>query len=264
MLTLLINLDRSPDRLASMRAQGLKFERIPAIYGTDLPASMRPEFLDSSGAIASKLIPGEVGCYASHMLCWERLIADGLFCALVLEDDVSVDPRIMEVAASAIRNAPMGWDIIHLCDSNKKRLIPIASLDGSHTLVRYTRLPINACGYIISQSGARKMRKPGSRVRPVDVELRHGYLRGMDIYGVSPSIVANGPLDDDSSIIGRTQERLHVNGRQWRPSIPERAWGRLYNWRKAVVSLGQTRLSVARSSAALIWSRMRPQSTTTG
>jgi hypothetical protein len=32
----------------------------------------------------------------------------------------------------------------------------------------------------IGQSGARKMRKPARRVRPVNIEIRHGYLRGMN------------------------------------------------------------------------------------
>jgi hypothetical protein len=32
------------------------------------------------------------------------------------------------------------------------------------------------------QSGARKMRKPARRVRPVDIEIRHGYLRGMNTF----------------------------------------------------------------------------------
>jgi hypothetical protein len=116
-------------------------------------------------------------------------------------------------------------------------LIGVARLDANHSLVRFMRLPINACAYIISQSGARKMRRSAPRVRPVDVEMRHGYLRGMGIYGVSPSIVENNPLDDASSIIGRTAQRIAQHRSQWEPSILHRAYGRLFNVHKAAGSI---------------------------
>ena len=83
------------------------------------------------------------------------------------------------------------------------------------------------------------MRRPGPRVRPVDVELRHGYLRSMDIFGVWPPIVQNGPLDDASSVIGQTAQRIARHRSQWDPSLLSRAYGQLYNWHKAARSMAQ-------------------------
>ena len=240
----LINLDRSADRLRRMQDQAAhlsnQFTRVRGVDGLVLPDNMRPEFLNPDGSPRSRMLPGEVGCYASHMRAWEHVIDNRLSHAMVLEDDVILEPELAAVAAAAVKSCPAGWDLIHLhASANKKKLIRVAQLEASYRLVRFTRLPINACAYLISQSGARKMRQPGPRVRPVDVEMRHGYLRNMDIYGVWPSIVENGPLDDASSIIGRTAQRIAQHRRQWDPSLLHRACGQLFNWHKAARSILQ-------------------------
>ena len=138
----LINLDRSPERLAFMQEQaerlGISMQRISGIDGR------------------SKMSSGEVGCYASHLIVMRQIVEDGHAAAIILEDDVSLDPRFMTVAAAAISAAPRGWDIIHLCTHFKKAAwYPIADL-GGHTLVRYSRLPVNTVAYVISRRGCGK------------------------------------------------------------------------------------------------------------
>jgi hypothetical protein len=80
----LINLDRSPERLATMRQalaeRGVGFERLAAIDGRTLAAEALARHPDISA--------GEIGCLLSHRAAW-KLIADGddPF-GTVLEDDV--------------------------------------------------------------------------------------------------------------------------------------------------------------------------------
>ena len=241
MLSLVINLDRSPNRLAAMTAQAerhsLPFQRIRAIDGLALPDDMRAEFLDERGGIASKMIVGEVGCYASHMRAWQRVVADRLPHAMVLEDDVILGLDVVAIADAAVRSCPAGWDLIHLNGRTKKSVVRVAQLDTNHRLIRYTLPPLNSCAYIISQAGARKMLRPAPRMRPIDVEMRYGYLRAMDIYGVSPTIVDVGPVDDAVSIIGAAAQRIGRHPRHWRPSPLARGFGRLFNSYQAARSL---------------------------
>jgi glycosyl transferase, family 25 len=93
-----------------MRAQaarlGIEFTRVPGVDGLALPDNMRAEFLDGRGCVASKLIVGEVGCYASHMRAWEHVIDNRLPYAMVLEDDVRCQPELAEIADVAVRTAP--------------------------------------------------------------------------------------------------------------------------------------------------------------
>jgi glycosyl transferase family 25 len=83
-----INLDCSVDRLARSRFEfarvGLAFERVAGVQGAAVPEHLRLYFCDGTGRVASRLNPGEVGYYASHMIAWERILAGSLPAALVL------------------------------------------------------------------------------------------------------------------------------------------------------------------------------------
>ncbi|RVA48701.1 MULTISPECIES: glycosyltransferase family 25 protein, partial [unclassified Mesorhizobium] len=71
MKCMVINLDRSPDRLAHVTAEfakvGVSFDRVPAV-----DALHRPEF----AATSPSLTPTEAACLMSHKVCW-TIIADG-------------------------------------------------------------------------------------------------------------------------------------------------------------------------------------------
>ncbi|WP_114965143.1 glycosyltransferase family 25 protein [Alkalilacustris brevis] len=115
----LINLDRSPDRLsrmdAGLRAQGLAYERLPAIDGKAefdrlLPRVDRAAYERNMG---QTLLPGKVGCYFSHLAAWERLVDSGKPMALILEDDVVFHEDFREALALALK-AEAHWDLLRL------------------------------------------------------------------------------------------------------------------------------------------------------
>ena len=95
----LINLDRSPDRLAEadaqLRAAGVAYERVPAVDGRTLGwAGLRGRvsrfrFFLVHGRLPT---PGEVACACSHLEAYRRLLASGEGAALVFEDDAALDP----------------------------------------------------------------------------------------------------------------------------------------------------------------------------
>jgi glycosyl transferase family 25 len=186
----LINLDRSPDRLAEFdaqaRAMGLSYERFSAVDGrAGVPEQLRAEF-----ARSDRLSNGEVGCYASHLSIARRVVARGCSMALVLEDDAVLQPDFLECARQATQVAPGGWDIIHLSTDFKRPAYRIAHLDCGRALVRHARLPANTAAYAISLAGARKLRQPGVRAIPIDMEFRYAWCRHLDIYGVFPAVVS--------------------------------------------------------------------------
>ena len=120
-----INLDRSPERLALMQAQagalGLSFERVPGVDGTKaLPAWVITQFLSELGQEPTALSRGEVGCYASHLRVMSKIIDHRLEAAIVLEDDALLDESFARNAERAIRAAPEGWDCIHLSTNFKR------------------------------------------------------------------------------------------------------------------------------------------------
>jgi glycosyl transferase family 25 len=188
-----INLDRSLDRRVFIEAEaarvGLQFERTAAAEGVAVPDWLKHEFLDANGAIASSLIPSEVGCYASHLLVHKRVVLDGLPYALVLEDDVQLELDLVATTQAAIAAAPAGWDYIHLSGLVRRTVYSLAALPSGRHLVRHSRIPTNTGGYLISRSGAEKMLVPDLRVRPIDQDFRYPWLRDLDVLAVYPSPV---------------------------------------------------------------------------
>src|SRR5436853_557536 len=94
-----INLDRSADRLAHMHdalgAIGLAFERIPAADGATLGADLVEDF--RRNRIVAKpdgWLPGEVGCFLSHLDAWQRIAAGEDSWAAVFEDDIHLSPDL--------------------------------------------------------------------------------------------------------------------------------------------------------------------------
>jgi glycosyl transferase family 25 len=194
--TFVINLDRSPDRLAHIQAElarvGMDFERIAAVDRRAVPPDLRQQFLDEDDKPHGHLSDGEIGCYASHLTVHQRILAARLPWAIVLEDDVRLTDQLPEVASAAVAAAPEGWDIIHLSSVVNRAVCAIADLPRGHYLIRHQRPPRSTAGYLISRSGAAKMLKPAPRARVVDMDIKLAHERGLDVFGIYPSPVIWG------------------------------------------------------------------------
>ena len=108
----LINLDRSTDRLARcapiLDALGLTWERVPGIEGKKLPpeqlAALNPHPAPH-GEWFRPLTPGEIGCFLSHLRCWQLIEERNLDCALVLEDERVQWVKVTLTKPGAVPNA---------------------------------------------------------------------------------------------------------------------------------------------------------------
>ena len=117
----LINLDSSTERFTFMDEQlkqlGIEYQRISAVYGKDLHDTDIAKVYDPQANLQKydkKLNLGEIGCYLSHVQCWQMIIEQQLDYALILEDDSVLDPALMTVIEH-IENLSTDWDYIKLC-----------------------------------------------------------------------------------------------------------------------------------------------------
>jgi glycosyl transferase family 25 len=173
-----INLAQASDRLAFMRSQlGDGFERVEGVHGADVPDFLKGQF-------GPELTPGEIGCYASHLVVASTILQRGLPYAVVLEDDALLDADALDVARDAARSLT-DWDVIGLSGAKQKPHRCIKAL-GARNLVRYSRFPKVTAAYVISRSGCQKLLAPHLRSRPVDVDIRYGWEMGLIGYGVYP------------------------------------------------------------------------------
>lgn len=217
-----INRDCDEDRRAAIEAElreaGLQAERISAVNGLDVPAPLVDYFL-KDGEPVSRLRAGEIGCYASHLNVARIIVDRNLPYALVIEDDAQLQEGFADQLRSIFYAVPEGWDLVHLSGDCTRAVKPLVDLDGSHRLVRYSRIPSGTVAYLISLAGAKKLLVPMKRYWPIDTDIRQPWKFGLEVYGIVPSITRH---DDTfaSAIVSKGRSRL----RRGLPKPSRGAW----------------------------------------
>jgi glycosyl transferase, family 25 len=220
MQMLVINLQVATDRLCYMRQQlAGEFVRIEAVRGSDLPDHLTPYFPTDG-----RLGDGEIGCYASHLLAAEQVLAHKLPYAVILEDDVEIDDDPQEVVARSVATL-RHWDVISLSGAKQHPHIAISNVSRARSLVRYLHFPKTTAAYVLSHSGSRKLLRPRRRIRPIDVDMRYGWEMALDVYGVYPPPARQS---------GRFVSSIPKSGRRfyWRSDPLSYVLGRLSGMRR--------------------------------
>lgn len=209
----LINLDRSGDRLARcepiLDKLGLPWERVPAVEGKLLdPAYLKQinPHPAPHGEWFRPLTPGEIGCFLSHLRCWQLIVERGLDCALILEDDFNVHEdctreRLQTLAASA--QGPHAWDVLKLtCLRRNPRRV--SSLPGGVELMGSGgTVPEDASAYMVSRTGAaRLIQRRDHLLRPVDYDIKHYWERGLRVMYAKPILFWQISHAEAPSVIG--------------------------------------------------------------
>ncbi|WP_167852614.1 glycosyltransferase family 25 protein [Pseudotabrizicola sediminis] len=183
MLILLINLDRSTERLASAKAQfdkvGWRFERVTAIV---------PDVVDSHPEFDPKrfrwlhrrmIQKGELGCALSHKRCLEKFLSTDEDHCIVFEDDICFDeqtrPTIQEALKWLDAHPDINWQCINLSSAYAKRYKDLTMIEG-RKLRRSWQFPMLASALLWNRRGAAAFLsylKQQLIFAPVDNQLRY-------------------------------------------------------------------------------------------
>ncbi|MBZ9798890.1 glycosyltransferase family 25 protein [Mesorhizobium sp. ES1-4] len=160
MKCLVINLDRSPERLAHMRAGfgriGIAFERVVAIDGYSHPELKQQAQHPMYGA--RQLSSSEIACLHSHRACWSILVQDEARYGAVFEDDVVFSANAGRLLADSDW-IPADADIVKLETFFKKTMIHRMRISARHgfSMYRLCRFHPGTGGYIVSRRAARDL-----------------------------------------------------------------------------------------------------------
>lgn len=221
LMVLLINLPRSTERRLRMEqrlaALGLDYEILPAVDGR-----ARLEQLLSTVDVAAferhvgrDVLPGEIGCYHSHLQAWQRFLASDAQVLLVLEDDMVFHDDFMDALRVALRGRAH-WDMLKLAKIRAKQPV-CQGLLGPYRL--------NACigaftgfgAYLIQRETAQRLLPQMLPIRaPIDRELEQVHRHDLRHFSLEP--FPAHPQDEGQSTI--TGERFsHVRryplSRRW-------------------------------------------------
>lgn len=221
MLFFYINLDKDTHRHANMQnylaKAGIQAERIAAVWWNDLPDAKQQALYSAAlnqTQYYQALVPGEKGCYASHITAWRKLLESNAEFAIVLEDDVRLAPDFLAVVQAACQQhkaGGQGWDMLKLMGREVEKVAASTALSPGHALIQYRKIPSYTAGYIVHRQGAQKLlasRQPFGR--PIDIDLRFFWENDLRIWGVQPAVV----LLDESSQTTSIAQRGHQGS--WR------------------------------------------------
>jgi glycosyl transferase family 25 len=157
------SLDRRAHITAELKKTSLDYEIITAVDGRDLDLS-DPAIVDSSFPIKGELAYGTIGAAMSHLRVYQRILADGLDVALVLEDDIMLPAdlgELAEVVAGQLAGAEVALLSYDSPDPCKMGLEGSASLPAAHVLALPIDIsqPRSAGAYVITREACERMVK---------------------------------------------------------------------------------------------------------
>lgn len=222
-----INLKTSADRRTACAQQlarlGLTPTFVDAVDGRKLSDEEISALVDEAGRLRrapKPLSKGEVGCYLSHLAVLEKIVAEDIPQALVMEDDLLAGESLAAVLAAIAGKALPPYEMIKLgiSEPQVKPFTPILPLAAGAELVRHHNVVNSNLAYIITRAGAERFLAYGRPIRyPVDVAMNRAWRHGLDILGVRPwpvlpnpafaSTIGDDRFDNPATPLGRQLQR---------------------------------------------------------
>lgn len=194
----LINLDKSPHRLQKsseqLASQNIEFERIQAIDGTQLSQNeiakhYSPEL--NKATYYRNLGYGEIGCYLSHRLAWQKIVENKLPYAIVLEDDFQLTGKLLDVF-NAINTLQEEWHLLKLANYQKRNK-PIKArkpINGNFELVIHKKPLTGCCAQAITLQAATQLLKVTERFGcPVDTQIQRVWQTNVPVFALMPFVI---------------------------------------------------------------------------
>lgn len=178
-----INLDRAPERWARLSARaaevGLAVTRWPAVDARAFTPEQRACLDEQAFARRHGMtpLPGELGCYLSHVAVMKALLAGPHTCALVLEDDVLLTERLPEALRGLLAHADR-WDMVKLSQVHSGTPRPVLEVaPGQHLAVMWSRCT-GSSAYLLNRRAAEAYLDPRTGLLPMQLPYDHVFDQG--------------------------------------------------------------------------------------
>lgn len=199
--TWVINLDRAPERLARIAAQldrlGLPWTRLPAVDARALTPAQRAELDDAAyrRKHGKAPVPGELGCYLSHVEVMRRFVAGTAEFALVLEDDVLLRDSLPAVLRGLMAQRGR-WDMVKLSGVHSGTPVPYLEVAPGHRLAVMLSRCTGSSAYLMNRRAAAAYLRS---LLPMSLPYDHVFDQGWR-FGLQVRMVTPWPCDHDEEV----------------------------------------------------------------
>lgn len=204
-----INLDRSPHRLAAISAQlsamRIDFARFSAVDGAAIDPETAPDFHPTLYRKRHGKRPAgrEIGCFFSHLGVMRAFLETPAEFCLILEDDAVLDDTMPSVLAH-LADAARDWDVAMLYGNYDAMPQPLRQLGRGHELVGFLARQTGAVAYAVNRKAAQtyvEQLLPMSL--PIDVDFDRAWDFDIRFRGVLPFPVRTGGHASDIGSVGQ-------------------------------------------------------------
>jgi glycosyl transferase family 25 len=219
MLGLCLNLDHASDRWEYTRKNFAKvnihLQRVSAVVGRNLPFPIPEHDSDAYRRWHGKLtIPGEVGCYLSHIKAMDLFLDSQESHALICEDDVKPVDALQDILSSAFAHQEH-WDILRLSGFRDAKPQSIVALTDGYALSINLRFLAGTGAYVINRHAATVLRE---KLLPMFLPYDHALDREWE-WGLRSLSVNPLPIDQ-----GEHEFRTQIQTRNSKVAWYHRYW----------------------------------------
>jgi glycosyl transferase family 25 len=144
-----------------------------------------------------KAAPGELGCYVSHLLAWEKCVELNEP-IVVVEDDFEMTAEF-EAGLRYLEKLADKLAFVRL-EPLEKQFFITSRKDADFTLVKQLNVGMCSTGYMVTPAGAKKLLEHGMTIKaPLDLYLKYTLMHGQLMHALVPHLVYPTHAD---SIIG--------------------------------------------------------------
>lgn len=240
-----INLDRSPDRLATIHAHltgaAIPYKRIAGFDASKEDIGRCPIDLKSFQLTHGRkqIRKGEIGCYQSHLKAISTFIGSDKEFGIIFEDDAAPKPHFATVIERLIEWKDK-WDIVPLFHFHSGGQVGIEKAGDLKLTVHLGHIS-SAAAYMINRHAAQQLLQHLAVQRAcVDHTLFAKWVHRLRVRGVTPMPVSLAPHAHTSTINAETSDKPHVLQRI--PTFGLRFYNTLRNFGTSARELVQYKL----------------------
>ncbi|WP_305845561.1 glycosyltransferase family 25 protein [Photobacterium kishitanii] len=154
------------------------------------------------------LSKGQLGCYASHYLLWQKCVELNQP-IIILEDDALIYPKpFMDI----INNMPLltkKYECIRLFDNKRSNFFKLKQMILPHTSIyKFSKGHMSTTGYLLTLAGAKKLLKYSNKwYMAVDIYMDRFWVNQLECYGTVPACLTNDPAFDSDIGYGKRAPR---------------------------------------------------------